>query len=91
MAPQHWRFSGTAEWGIKGYGICDEVYIWSGPFIPAWLSPSSVDIYVPFKHICQHGVLSFSSYILTMEKEGLKDVKVLKTIVGGNVVYQAVQ
>ena len=32
-----------------------------------------------------------SEDIFTMEKEGLKDVQVLKTIVGGNVVYQAAQ
>jgi hypothetical protein len=31
----------------------------------------------------------FSDDILTMPKEGLKDVKVLQTIVGGNVVYEA--
>ena len=30
-----------------------------------------------------------SDDIFTMQKEGLKDVKVLKTIVGGNVVYEA--
>jgi predicted amidohydrolase YtcJ len=32
-----------------------------------------------------------SDDIFTMPKEGLKDVKVLKTIVGGNVVYEAKQ
>ena len=31
-----------------------------------------------------------SDDIFTMKKEGLKDVKVLKTIVGGNVVFRAV-
>ena len=30
-----------------------------------------------------------SDDIFTMPKEGLKDVKVLKTVVGGNVVYEA--